>query len=114
MYYGTKTLDPLQTNIWELVPADLENVEFLEVFNSIIKIWEPQECPCRHKFMKRASYKISILFFCFILVCCIFLLLLFKGIVDLDYSVVMANFVVNYIAMYMFPLPLYHKCFMQL
>ena len=28
----------------ELVPADLKNAEFLKVFDSAIKMWEPKEC----------------------------------------------------------------------
>ena len=44
MYYDTKFLESLRSKISELVPADLKNAEFLEVFNSAIKIWEPGEC----------------------------------------------------------------------
>ena len=38
-YYGTKSLGSFRPKIWELVPVDLKNTEFLEAFNSAIKIW---------------------------------------------------------------------------
>ena len=48
VYYGAEPLGFLGPNIWELVPAQLKNVESLEAFESSVKKWEPIECHCRH------------------------------------------------------------------
>ena len=61
MYYGTKPLASVRPEIWELVPGDSNNTEFLEVFNSAIKIGT-KKCPWtlfRHTFTKRAKCKMS-------------------------------------------------------
>lgn len=38
VYYGTKPLASLRPKVWELVPGDSSNAEFLEDINSAIKI----------------------------------------------------------------------------
>ena len=44
VHYGTESLGFLGPEIWELVSAQLKNVEYLEAFKSDIKKWEPIEC----------------------------------------------------------------------
>ena len=88
-YYGTKSLGSFRPKIWELVPADLKNTEFLEAFNSAIKknMERSQKSvladSVSHTFMKRVSSKTSILSFCFSF-SMFFLLLLFYRMDDLD------------------------------
>ena len=45
IYYGTESLGFLGPKIWELVPAQVKNVDYLETFKSSIKKGEPKECP---------------------------------------------------------------------
>ena len=57
---------PLQPKIWELVLVDLKKTEFLEVFNSAIKMWEPKE----HQFYPFVSLFVSSNFFVVVLQDC--------------------------------------------
>ena len=41
VYYGTELLGFLGPKILEIVPAQLKNAEYLEIFKSGIKKWEP-------------------------------------------------------------------------
>ena len=46
VYYSTESLVYLRIKIWELVPTQMINAEFLEAFKSGKKVGA-KECPCR-------------------------------------------------------------------
>ena len=45
--YGSETLSSLGPQIWDLIPIKLRNLASLNAFNSKIKFWSTQQCPCR-------------------------------------------------------------------
>ena len=45
--YGIETLSYLGPNIWNLVPYEYKTIESLTEFKAKIKIWVPENCPCR-------------------------------------------------------------------
>ena len=45
--YGTETLNFMGPKIWSLVPNELKEIATLSEFKREIKIWIPQNCPCR-------------------------------------------------------------------
>ena len=45
--YGTETLNFMGPKIWSLVPNELKEIATLSEFKRKIKIWIPQNCPCR-------------------------------------------------------------------
>ena len=47
MYNGTETLPFLGPRIWETVPDQIKKVNNLEELKFIIKLWNPENCPCR-------------------------------------------------------------------
>ena len=47
VYHGTESLSFLCPKIWDLVPLELKQLEYLEAFKLKIKKWIPSECPCR-------------------------------------------------------------------
>ena len=47
VYYGSETISFIGTKIWELLPSNIYDSENLNIFNSNIKSWKPENCPCR-------------------------------------------------------------------
>ena len=47
VYHGTESISFLGQKIWDMLPEKLKNIETLEVFKKEIKIWKPDNCPCR-------------------------------------------------------------------
>ena len=45
--FGSETLFHLAPKIWELVPVENKNVDFVSSFKRAIKKWKPINCPCR-------------------------------------------------------------------
>ena len=46
-YNGTESLSFLGLKIWDIVPTELKRVKSLNAFESGIKNWWPENCPCR-------------------------------------------------------------------
>ena len=47
VYYGSETISFIGTKIWELLLSNIYDSENLNIFNSNIKSWKPENCPCR-------------------------------------------------------------------
>ena len=47
VYNGTETLTFLGLRIWEIVPDYLKKSDSFEEFKLKIKLWNPENCPCR-------------------------------------------------------------------
>ena len=47
MYNGTKTFTFLGPRIWEIVPDYFEKSNSFEEFKLEIKLWNPENCPCK-------------------------------------------------------------------
>ena len=47
VHYGSESLSFLGRKTWEMLPLDLKNSDSLDSLKSRIKIWWPEECPCR-------------------------------------------------------------------
>ena len=47
VYYGSETISFIGTKIWELPLSNIYDSENLNIFNSNIKSWKPENCPCR-------------------------------------------------------------------
>ena len=47
VYHGTESISFLGPKIWDIPPEKLKNTETLEIFKKEIKIWKPDNCPCR-------------------------------------------------------------------
>ena len=47
VYYGTESISFLAPKIWEIVPEDIKASETVAEFKTKIKIWIPDNCPCR-------------------------------------------------------------------
>lgn len=47
VFWGSETLRSLGPKIWNLLPLDIKESSSLESFKSKIKLWKPQNCPCR-------------------------------------------------------------------
>ena len=45
--YGTETLTYLGPKIWKQLPNDIKESDSLSQFKRKIKLWKPEECPCR-------------------------------------------------------------------
>ena len=45
--YGSENLSLLGPQIWDLIPIELRNLTSLNAFESKIKSWSTQQCPCR-------------------------------------------------------------------
>ena len=45
--YGAETLRSLGPKVWQLVPRELREIKSLKSFTKRIKMWTPQNCPCR-------------------------------------------------------------------
>ena len=44
--YGEKSLEYFGTLIWNLLPKDIKEVDNVDKFKSLIKLWKPDKCPC--------------------------------------------------------------------
>ena len=47
VYNGTETLTFLGPRIWEIVPDYIKKSNSFEEFKLKIKLWNPENCPCR-------------------------------------------------------------------
>ena len=47
VYHGTESLSYLGPKIWEIVSEDLKQKKSLNSFKEAIKLWKPNDCPCR-------------------------------------------------------------------
>ena len=47
MYNGTKSFTFLGPRIWKIVPDYFEKSNSFDEFNLEIKLWNPENCPCR-------------------------------------------------------------------
>ena len=45
--YGTETITSLGVKIWKILPRDSKEPTSLSTFNSKIRNWETDNCPCR-------------------------------------------------------------------
>ena len=46
-HYGTESITNLGAKIWELVPQNIKEENFLSSVKNKVKKWIPQNCPCR-------------------------------------------------------------------
>ena len=56
--YGLETTLYCASQLWSLVPADLESLPNVHLFKSKIKHWERTECPCKlcKTYLENISY----------------------------------------------------------
>ena len=47
VYHGTENIPNLGPKIWDLVPNDLKSKSELDKLKKDIKLWKPENCPCR-------------------------------------------------------------------
>ena len=47
VYHGTESISYLGPKIWNIVPAELKNVQSLNSFKKSIRKWIPNNCNCR-------------------------------------------------------------------
>ena len=45
--YGLKSLEYFAGKEWRMAPFEIRNARSLEDFSAKIKIWRPENCPCR-------------------------------------------------------------------
>ena len=45
--FGKETVSNLGAKIWSLLPEELKNASFLQVFKNKLKEWKPTSCPFR-------------------------------------------------------------------
>ena len=46
-YYGIQSVRFLGPKIWDIIPDNIKNCQSLHEFKSLIKLWKPENCPCR-------------------------------------------------------------------
>ena len=51
--FGFETVSTIGTIFWNDLTAELKNAERLKIFKPKIKLWSPNDCPCKiyRKFM---------------------------------------------------------------
>ena len=47
VYHGTESISYLGPKKWDILPEKLKNIDNLEHFKKKIKIWTPDNYPCR-------------------------------------------------------------------
>ena len=45
--YGTETMAHSGPKVWAIIPNDLKEAKSLKLFKSRIKLWKPENCPCK-------------------------------------------------------------------
>ena len=45
--FGLESLRYLGPKIWDIIPTELKSVTSLNIFKAKIKLWNPQNCPCK-------------------------------------------------------------------
>ena len=45
-HFGVQSLRFLGPKIWAMVPQTIKNCEPLQEFKRLIKVWQPEACPC--------------------------------------------------------------------
>ena len=55
---GFETVSTIGEILWNDFPAELKNAESLKIFKQKIKLWSPNDCPCKicRKFIKNLGY----------------------------------------------------------
>ena len=56
--FGFETVSTIGGILWNDLPAELKNAESLKIFKQKIKLWSPNDCPCKicRKFIKNLGY----------------------------------------------------------
>ena len=56
--FGFETVSTIGAILWNDLPAELKNAESLKIFKQKIKLWSPNDCPCKicRKFIKNLGY----------------------------------------------------------
>ena len=56
--YGTETITSLSAKIWKILPNNYKELPSLSTFESKIKNWETDECPCKlcKTYIQRAGF----------------------------------------------------------
>ena len=56
--FGFETVGTFGAIIWDGLPAELKTAESLKTFKQKIKLWSPNDCPCKiyRKFIKNLGY----------------------------------------------------------
>ena len=60
--FGFETVSTIGAILWNDLPAELKNAGSLKVFKQNIKLWSPNDCPCKicRKFIKNlVTYNIK-------------------------------------------------------
>ena len=47
VYHGTESVSNIGPKIWNLVPSNLKEINYLDKFDKAIKQWKTEDCPCR-------------------------------------------------------------------
>ena len=47
VYHGTESISHLGPKIWDILPENLKSIDNLEHFKKEIKLWKPDNFPCR-------------------------------------------------------------------
>ena len=55
---GFETVSTIGAILWNTLPAELKNAERLKIFKQKVKLWSPNDCPCKicRKFIKNLAY----------------------------------------------------------
>ena len=56
--FSFETISTIGAILWNDLPAELKNAESLKIFKQKIKLWSPNDCPCKicRKFIKNLGY----------------------------------------------------------
>ena len=56
--FGFEAVSTIGAILWNDLPAELKNAESLKIFKQKIKLWSPNDCPCKicRKFIKNLGY----------------------------------------------------------
>ena len=47
VYHGNESVSFLGSKIWDLLPDNYKNIDYIHTFKNKIKIWKHENCPCR-------------------------------------------------------------------
>ena len=56
--FGFETVSTIGAILWNDLPAELRKAESLKIFTQKIKLWSPNDCPCKicRKFIEKLGY----------------------------------------------------------
>ena len=46
-HYEIESLRYMTSTVWDIVPNDIKNLDNLEDFKAMIRMWEPSKCHCK-------------------------------------------------------------------